>query len=620
LRAALLKVSSFPDSQNEIIIDLKPSACSSNAGYGGSRPTITLLSPLVLPKLGPTGSLVVRSTLSLNQGQQPVAVIFDSGSTTTTVFGDLGGASPSSANAYRLEFVNLVFDRAQFAVRSGTLKFTSCLLNAAGRGIGPGITVTNPHAKVVLEDTTLTGYNREELEEQGGAMLITNGAAVEATGTLFQSNSANMGGGVSVRSGSSFTCTDCKFNANQALTQGSALYATGSSTVTLNGCDFEFSMIDPTANIGSAVSGGSGMHIEQSSTATVTACKFWLGQGGQQGGAARIISGSTVTFMRSIIAGNKAAIGGGLYISDSDVKLNSVTLYKNTATGDAEGPALFVRDDSGASKVVIYNSIIWADELKSIVWTNLTGRIGVYRSDWKGALTATSNLCPALNDLHAIGAGSVCRSNTIDEDPMLVDLQEYENKFIYLCPKNASSPVVNAGENINGDTLDVYGQPRPNGGGTDMGACEYRPNTAPNLSSQPTKTWRTTFNTVLQLPASLLLAQPGGLFSDSDGDAMTLDRGETIPTGADVGSLRLFQNVDGGLKFVPQYNAKGTASFSVVATDTAYAKSEELLVTVEVVGECCLWGGRGGVVKCLATDSRLMQTQHTPKQRSHPTH
>ena len=203
-----------------------------------------------------------------------------------------------------------------------TLKNSTVSGNLADSG-GGGAIFAQPTSVLNLTGNKFT----ENRALYGGAIhIISNmgGQAVTATlsGNLFQANVAEMVGGAVATSGATvFTSKSDKFIGNVAVTgQGGGVYLDNTGGITITGSLFQ-------GNV--AGSSGGGLRIGWDATLSgIKVLDNIAGPGGRGGGLR--ISDGTVFITRSIITGNVANDGGGIFNSGL-LGLDTATILKGNA-------------------------------------------------------------------------------------------------------------------------------------------------------------------------------------------------------------------------------------------------------------------------------------------------
>ena len=203
-----------------------------------------------------------------------------------------------------------------------TLKSSTVSGNVAESG-GGGAIFAQPTSVLNLTGNKFT----ENRALYGGAIdLISNiggqAATARLSGTLFQANVAETSGGAIATSGATiFQSKSDKFIGNVAKTgQGGGVYLRNTAGIVITGSLFQ-------GNV--AASSGGGVSI--AGNATLTSVKILdniAGPGGRGGGLR--ISDGTVFIFRSVITGNVANDGGGIFNSGL-LSLDTTLLTGNAA-------------------------------------------------------------------------------------------------------------------------------------------------------------------------------------------------------------------------------------------------------------------------------------------------
>jgi hypothetical protein len=92
-------------------------------------------------------------------------------------------------------------------------------------------------------------------------------------------------------------------------------------------------------------------------------------------------------------------------------------------------------------------------------------------------------------------------------------------------------------------------------------------------------------NTVLFLPTSSWLAQPGGIFSSIENASLTVD----VTSQPDSAKASL-QSVGGFVQFIPRFGVLGRSIFGIAARTASGLTSDNVSVTVDVLSEQRLLG------------------------------
>lgn len=193
--------------------------------------------------------------------------------------------------------------------------------NNTASNLGGGVYVGN-NSDVTITDSTLEGNTAAS---QGGAIVAYSGRNITLDNTTVKGNKAISGGGI-FSSGGTVTVEDSTFEKNTATDDGGAIAATQNSSLTVrNSKVLENKAADTAGGI-----------LAEKSTLEVT---------------------------DSIIDGNRASVGGGLYIADIDAPgetkedkpehtITRTEITNNTADGQGIGGGIYL----GAQKLTITDS------------------------------------------------------------------------------------------------------------------------------------------------------------------------------------------------------------------------------------------------------------------------
>jgi len=179
----------------------------------------------------------------------------------------------------------------------------------------------------------------------GGAM-DTNNHTVRVTGSMFDGNTTpGRGGASSSCCNAAVTLDSVVLQANYAGFAGGAVSGAGGSVSLRYG---NYSNNDCGAFGGAVVmSNGTRLHIANAN--------FIGSDAGSQGGAL-YLSGGVTTIANTLVTGNRAASGAGIYFTNgASVAVGGCSIVANTATADGGGIAF----NAGVANVD--NSILWAN-------------------------------------------------------------------------------------------------------------------------------------------------------------------------------------------------------------------------------------------------------------------
>ena len=297
--------------------------------------------------------------------------------------------------------------------------------------------VGHRHLIFLVDGGRLT-INGLTLREGKGAIKAVNGGDVYVSDSRFIDNFSSGGGGaILIRSsGSELVVSGSSFVGNRtenSSTDGSggAILAHGAtsrisnSSFANNQAQFDGGAID-TSNTG---------RIEISNSAFVD------NRSRRRGGAINTANGGRVSIANSTFIGNSAKQGGALSNSGAATAITHVTMLGNAAQ---KGTALWMREDRHS--VSLRNSII-------------AGARRYYTACYGGLAENIGNL---------IEDGSC--SAALSGDPLLAEMTGSPG---YL-PLNEGSPAIDAANTGFCLARDQVGRPRPQGGGCDIGAIEFK--------------------------------------------------------------------------------------------------------------------------------------------------
>jgi parallel beta-helix repeat protein len=360
---------------------------------------------------------------------------------------------------------NLDFGLKVITVRSASGNPAACIIDCQGSGRGFYFYGINP-AQISGFVDGLTIRNGHPTDSGGAVTCITSWPKL--TNCIISGNTAPSGGGVSYHGmgGNHPIMIDCVISGNTASSgYGGGVSCDIGSSPTLTNC---------TISGNTAGQGGGGVSCLDQCDPTLTNCTISGNTAGNSagGGGVGCYDSSSPTLINCKITGNTATgnsssyWGGGGVASDyySSTMLINCTITGNTATGNdkARGGGFY----ANFSYATLTNCILWADTPQEIY--DPSGTSVVTYCDVQGGYS---------------GAGN------IDANPQFVNPAGGD---YHLVP---ASPCVDAGSNAAvppSVTTDMEGNPRivdGDGDGSavvDMGAYEYRPCSAPSITSQPT--------------------------------------------------------------------------------------------------------------------------------------
>ena len=274
------------------------------------------------------------------------------------------------------------------------------------------------HTSIEIRNCTITGNTAVGIQGGGGGGIYCYGSSPTITNCTISGNSANSGGGMALYVavyGFVSTVTNCAISGNSAI--GLSMGAgggieCGDSPLTIRNCVIS----------GNYAAAGGGMSCRYYSPATITNCMITDNSANEGGGGILCSYYSTPTITNSTISENSTSgQGGGIFCYE----IETYYYYSPTMT--------------------ITNSILWGN--RALVGHQIEDSCNT--SVW-----------------HSDVQGGWCGVGNINTAPLFVGGGDY-----HLRP---GSPCIDAGYYTDVHT-DLDGQPRPFGGGFDIGADEYWP-------------------------------------------------------------------------------------------------------------------------------------------------
>jgi LPXTG-site transpeptidase (sortase) family protein len=332
---------------------------------------------------------------------------------------------------------------------SGMLTVTNSTVSNSHASWGGGGIYNAAGFTLTLTNTTLTGNTSSNY---GGG--IYNDGGLTITGSTLSSNSATYGGGV--YNGNSMSITGSTLSGNSTAVangQGGGIYNAGALTVT--DCTFSGNV----ASEGWLNHGGGGIY--NSGTGTVKGSTFTLNRG-FYGGGIENSSTATLAITNTTFFGNTATDGGGIF-NDGTLTLRNSTFSGNTVYW--EGGSIFSAGTLNYTNTILANSI-------------LAGLPVAGSECWCSVGTN-------LNNLVEDGSGSTNGVNFRTGDPALATALADNGGPTATLALLAGSVAIDAGNNATCAAAPVSGKdqrgvvrPLPIGGTCDIGAYEYRADSA----------------------------------------------------------------------------------------------------------------------------------------------
>lgn len=235
----------------------------------------------------------------------------------------------------------------------GNIKITEWIkLNLNGKKIEGNVDVdlskkqddeTDAEKKVEIVDGTITGATESgvTIKDAGDTNVLLKDLTIEK-------NEGKQGGGVHIENSQNVTIDHCTIQGNTG-TRGGGIY-TEHSTVEVKDSTFEKN---------TATDDGGAIAATQNSSLTVRNSKVLENKAADTAGGI-LAEKSTLEVTDSIIDGNRASVGGGLYISDIDAPgetkedkpehtITRTEITNNTADGQGIGGGIYL----GAQKLTI---------------------------------------------------------------------------------------------------------------------------------------------------------------------------------------------------------------------------------------------------------------------------
>lgn len=233
--------------------------------------------------------------------------------------------------------------------------------------------------KLELVDTKVNS-NGDANTVMGGGLYAASGVTVTSKNTKFLGNTASSGGGILLYLNSSADLNNSEVSGNKATGNGGGVYVYDAtcSLTTSNGTVFRensgyrgggifssggtVTVEDSTFEKNTATDDGGAIAATQNSSLTVRNSKVLENKAADTAGGI-LAEKSTLEVTDSIIDGNRASLGGGLYISDIDAPgetkedkpehtITRTEITNNTADGQGIGGGIYL----GAQKLTITDS------------------------------------------------------------------------------------------------------------------------------------------------------------------------------------------------------------------------------------------------------------------------
>ncbi|MFL2912925.1 MAG: Ig-like domain-containing protein [Opitutales bacterium] len=417
---------------------------------------------------------------------------------------------------------------------------------------GGGLSLEDSNGSII--DSNFTSNLNISYNGGGGLSLESSSLQIEGCKFLTNSSISQYGGAIYMSSGSTPDIYNCSFIQNKAVGTGGyggALYFFQSSSVVINKCLFSEN---------SAYSGGA-FTAWDSSDLNFTNCRFKGNEANasseSNGGVCRLGGTSNRTFfINCLLANNHANQYGGVITAEGTTRFLNCTLSGNSADSYGGVSILF-----NGNRLEFENSILWANTAGIdgadiyVNGENMTASFCIFDpSKSSSSISGTSNLNMDPLFVNATGEDSISGNEDYD-----FSLQ-------------ATSPAIDQANAsaLYYSTTDILAKARY-GSGPDIGAYEYRINSAPVINDGSSYSLSSEEDQVVSYTFSA---------SDSDAD----DLAWAITTNASNGTASI-NSETGQVSYQPNLNWYGTDSFSVLVSDGTTTATTSVSVSVASVDD-----------------------------------
>jgi hypothetical protein len=430
---------------------------------------------------------------------------------------------------------------------------------------------------------TLASYSDNNSSYNGGGLNLENSNGL-ISDTNFTSNinlSFNGGGGLSLEN-SSPQISNCRFLTNSTVSKyGGAIYMDSGSSPRI-----EKSFFIQNKAIGTGGYGG-GLYFFQNSSVLINECLF-LQNSADSGGAFATWDSSDLNFTNCRFIGNEANVtsssNGGVCVlwgtADSTLFVNCLLSdnHANQYGGVIKGAGTtqFVNCTVSRNSAGSYGgvSILFPENIlkfeNSIVWQNTAATDG---SDiFLNSQTVTASSC-ILDPSKS--SSSISGTDNINADPLFVDSDGEDgiagNEDDNYNLQSASPAIDQADASVlHYSTTDILRKTRY-GSAPDIGAYEYRVNSAPTISNGTSYSLSSNEDQEVSYTFSA---------SDSDAD----DLAWAITTNASNGIVTI-NSETGQVSYLPNSDWSGTDSFVIAVSDGTASSSISITATVIAVND-----------------------------------
>ena len=417
---------------------------------------------------------------------------------------------------------------------------------------GGGLCLEDSNGSII--DSNFTSNLNLSYNGGGGLSLENSSPQIEGCKFLTNSTISKYGGAIYMSSGSSPAIYNCSFIQNKAVGTGGyggALYFFQNSSVEINKCLFSEN---------SAYSGGA-FTAWDSSDLNFTNCRFTGNEANassESNGGVCLLGGTSnrTFFMNCLLANNHANQYGGVIRAAGTTRFLNCTLSANSA--DSYGGISILFD---GNTLAFENSILWANTAGTdgadifVNGENVTASFCIFDpSNSSSSISGTSNL--NMNPLFVNANGEDGISGNEDDDFSL----------------QSNSPAIDQANSsaLYYSTTDILAKTRY-GSGPDIGAYEYRINSAPVINDGSSYSFSSEEDQVVSYTFSA---------SDSDAD----DLAWAITTNASNGIVSI-NSETGQVSYLPNPHWSGTDSFVIAVSDGTASSSISITATVIAVND-----------------------------------
>lgn len=275
-------------------------------------------------------------------------------------------ASSAATNKARYGGVAYMGQTARLNISAGSAMDNNTALSSGGV-----VYAVSPGARVVLADSSFSGNRAKIL---GGVVTAKEAAALRLEGSTFTNNTASLAAGVVYGRDADMAASGCRFDNNTAQRDGGALYCAGGCSWRIRSCTFTDNQCGANGgaifgwNVDALVSSCSmqensagalgGAVSVANSTLELRSCKLGSNSayGSDAAGGAVYSQGSRLNISDSLLAGNVASWGGGVYITNSTLEVKGGGITNSSVTGSGAAMYALRSTASLANATLSYNS------------------------------------------------------------------------------------------------------------------------------------------------------------------------------------------------------------------------------------------------------------------------